>query len=111
MPKTNAPPDDYIERLQNAIRQLNHCESRYIETVTVSESVRSFQHNTNWQGNVAVFEICGHPKARKAYAWSCLLLNQKVRYVVVLEVPPVNSPQAAVQAAITAQIVDGTFRR
>jgi hypothetical protein len=28
-----------------------------------------------------------------------------------LEIPPVNSPQAAVQAAITAQIVDGTFRR
>jgi hypothetical protein len=31
------PDDDYLARLQNAIRQLNHCESKYIETVTVRE--------------------------------------------------------------------------
>lgn len=110
MPKTDTLPDDYIERLQNAIRQLNHCESRYIETVTVSEAVQSFRHDTNWQGDVAVFEICGHSQAQRAYAWSCAPVNKQMRYVVVLEIPPVNSPQTAVQAAIAAQIVNGTFR-
>lgn len=110
MPKTHALPDDYIERLQNAIRQINHCESRYIETITISESFQSFQHDTNWQGDVAVFEICGHPQAQRAYAWSYVPVNKEMRYVVVLEIPPVNSPQTAVQAAIAAQIVNGTFR-
>ena len=110
MLKTNAPPDDHIARLQNAIRQLNDCESRYIETVTVSESFPSFQQHTDWQGDVAVFEICGHPQAQRAYAWSCAPVNKATRYVVVLEIPPVNSPQTAVQAAIAAQIVNGTLR-
>lgn len=106
MPKTN----DYIARLQNAIRQLNDCESSYVETVKVSESFQSFQKNTDWQGDVAVFEIVGHPQAQRAYAWCCAPANQETRYVVVLGIPPVNSPQTAVQAAIAAQIVNGTFR-
>lgn len=111
MPKTNALPDDYIERLQNAIHQLNHCESRYIETVTVSEAFHNFLRDTSWQGDVAVFEICGHPQAQRAYAWSCARVNKEMQYVVVLEIPPVNSPQTAVQAAIAAQVVNRTFRR
>lgn len=108
MPKTNsAPPDNYLVRLQNAIRRLNGCESKYVETVTVSQPFLSFRHNTVWQGEVAVFEVYGHPKARRAYAWAN---NEEARYVVVLEIPPVSSPQTAVQAAIAAQIVNGTFR-
>jgi hypothetical protein len=110
MPKTNALPDDYIARLQNAIRQLSDCESRYVETVKVSESFQSFQKNTNWQGDVTVFEILDHPQAQRAYAWCCDPVNKEIRYVVVLDIPPVNSPQTAVQAAIAAQIVNGTFR-
>jgi hypothetical protein len=61
--------------------------------------------------DAAVFEIYGHPKAQKAYASGCAAVNKEPRYVVVLEIPPVNSPQTAVQAAIAAQIVNGTFRR
>lgn len=108
--KTNAPAADYIARLQNAIRRLNHCDSRYIETVRVSEAFLSFRDETNWQGDVAVFEICGHPQARRAYAWSCASLKNEMRHVVVLEIPPVSSPRTAVQAAIAAEIVNGTFR-
>lgn len=111
MPKIGALQADYIARLQNAVWQLNSCESRYLETVTVSESFQGFQEHTDWQGDVAVFEIYGHPKAQKAYASGCAAVNKEPRYVVVLEIPPVNSPQTAVQAAIAAQIVNGTFRR
>lgn len=109
MAKTSALTEDHIQRLQNAIRQLNDCESTYLETVTVSEAFQSFRQTTNWQGDVAVFEICGHPQAHRAYAWYAPV-NKEMRYVVVLEIPPVNSPQTAVQAAIAAQIVNGTFR-
>ena len=111
MPKTNsAPPDDYLVRLQNAIRRLNGCESKYVETVTVSQPFLSFRYNTVWQGDVAVFEVYGHPKAQRAYAWSSMADNEEAKYVVVLEIPPVSSPQTAVQAAMAAQIVNGTFR-
>jgi hypothetical protein len=111
MSKTNsAPLDHYLVRLQNAIRQLNGCESKYLETVTVSQSCLSFRHNTVWEGDVAVFEVYGHPNARRAYAWSATADNEKERFVVVLEIPPVSSPQTAVQAAIAAQMVNRTFR-
>jgi len=111
MPNTNvAPTANQLVRLQNAIRRLNGCESKYLETVSVSESFLSFKHNTVWQGEVAVFEIYGHTHAKRAYAWSSKLPNKEMRYVVVLEIPPVTSPHTAVQAALAAQIVNGTLR-
>ena len=110
MPNINGSlPDDYIVRLQNVIRRLNGCESSYVRTVTVSESFHSFQKDIPWQGEVEVFEIHGHPQATRAYVWFCKLANEETRYVVVLEIPPVTSPQTAVQAAIAAQIVNGTI--
>ena len=111
MTKINsAPSDDYLAVLQNAILRLNGCQSKYVETVTISQPFESFHRNKVWQGEVAVFEIYGHPKALRAYAWSYTTDNEETKYVVVLKVPPVSSPETAVQAAIAAQIVKGTFR-
>jgi hypothetical protein len=101
---------DYIIRLQNAIHRLNKCESRYLETVAISESFRSFKKDRIWRGEVAVFEIRGHPQAQRAYAWSHIHDDGQTQHVVVLEIPPVTSPQTAVQAAIAAEIMNGTFR-
>src|SRR5678816_668385 len=107
---SSAPPDDYLRRLQNAILQLNGCQSKYLEIATVSQTFVSFHKNTAWQGEVAVFEVYGHPTARRAYAWSYTTEHEKTRYIIVFEIPPVNSPETAVQAAIAAQIVNGTYR-
>jgi hypothetical protein len=63
MPKINKASNDYISRLQDAIRRINGCESRYLETVTISESFQGFQEKAPWEGEVVVFEIFGHPKA------------------------------------------------
>ena len=101
--------DDYIARLQNAIRQLNRCESKYVTAVFVSEPFFSFQKERLWQGDVAIFEIYGHAQAQRAYAWSNTGGDENMRYVVVLEIPPINSPQTAVQAAIAAQILNGMW--
>ena len=109
-PNKTPPEVDHIARLQNAIRQLNHCESIYVETVTVSESLLSFQKNTLWQGDVAVFQIYGLPQAKRAYAWSYGSGNKHTGCVVVLEIPPVTSPRTAVQAALAAQIVSRIFQ-
>ena len=77
-------------------RQLNRCESKYVATVIVSEPFLSFQKERLWQGEVALFEIYGHAQAQRAYAWSSRVGDEDTRYVVVLEIPPINSPKTAV---------------
>jgi hypothetical protein len=62
-----------------------------------------FQGKTVWDGIVEVFELVGHPNAPKAYAWAHDANGQKKRHVTVLHVAPVDSPQAAVRAAIVQE--------
>ena len=62
-----------------------------------------FQGQPVWEGDVEVFSIKGHPKASQCYAWAHETDNKGKRYVVVLELPPVDSAQAAVKAAIVEQ--------
>ena len=94
---------DYIAELQAAILKLHGCEATYLETVPVTEI---FQGETVWQGEVEVFELTDHPKAKRAYAWGHVTgeYDQARRYVTVLELPPVNSPQTAVKAGIMSEI-------
>ncbi len=94
---------DYIAELKAAIRNMHGCESEYVETVPVTET---FNGETIWNGDVEVFTIRGHPKARRAYAWSHATEknDQARRYVAVLELPPVESPETAVKVAVAAEI-------
>ena len=91
----------HVERLQQAIRDLHGLDSEYIESVPITET---FQGKTVWQGTVDVFRVRGHPEATHAYAWSYKTENGEIRHVAVLGVPPINSPQNAVQAAVMAHI-------
>ena len=90
---------DYIYRLQVAVSQLHDCGAAWSDTVPVHEV---FKGQTVWQGDVEVFELTGHPKAKRAYAWSHLdgAKDDKERFVAVLEIPPVDSAQRAVQVQI-----------
>lgn len=92
---------DYIARLQVAVEQLHGCGAIYRETVPVHEV---FQGQTVWQGEVEVFDLRGHPKAKRAYGWSHRegKDDQGERFVAVLEIPPVVSAITAVRASIIA---------
>ena len=94
---------DYIGELKKAIRRLHGCEAEYAETVPVTET---FQGETVWKGEVEVFDIRGHPKAKRVYAWSHVTgkNDEGKRYVAVLELPPVDSAETAVRAAIMLEI-------
>lgn len=111
MPKINMalPDPDYIARLQNAIRQLHGCESKYIESVTISGPFMFFPDSTFAESEVAVFELPGNPQAKRAYAW-CRPEGSNTGCIVVLEIPPITSPRTAVEAAIAAQIVSRNVR-
>ncbi|MES1993886.1 MAG: hypothetical protein V4457_09900 [Pseudomonadota bacterium] len=57
-----------------------------------------------WEGVVHVFDLEGHPTAKRAYAWSSPIEGStKRRYFAVLHMPPIDSPVKAVRAAIVAE--------
>jgi hypothetical protein len=89
----------YLERLQLAVEHLHKCKAVHSATVPVHEV---FRGQTVWQGDVEVFDLIGHPKAKRAYAWSHLdgPKDERERFVAVLEVPPVESAETAVRVQI-----------
>ena len=92
---------DYLDKLQVAIQELHKCGAVYRRTVPVHEV---FRDQTVWKGRVEVFDLHGHPKAKRCYAWSHLdgPNDERTRYVTVLEIPPVESAKTAVQASIVS---------
>lgn len=59
---------------------------------------------TVWEGVVHVFDLEGHPKATRAYAWSSPIEGStKRRFFAVLGIPPIMSPLDAVRAAIVQE--------
>jgi len=89
----------YIQELRDVIRRLHGVESMHVESVPIKET---FQGKTVWEGIVEVFELYGHPTAKRVYAWSHDTDNPKQprRHVTVLHIPPITSPILAVRAAI-----------
>ena len=92
----------YISELQDVIRRLHGVESKHVESVPVKET---FQGKTVWEGIVEVFELVGHPKAPRVYAWSHDTDDPKKsrRHVTVLHIAPILSAEAAVRAAIVQE--------
>src|SRR5258708_22655879 len=88
-----------IEDIATVIRDLHGAEPMHVKTVPVKEV---FQGQTVWEGDVEVFDLEGHPKAERVYAWSHVAGedDEQKRYVTVLHIPPVDSPQTAVKLAI-----------
>lgn len=90
-----------IEALKQAIRDLHGCDATWVESVKVREL---FEGEPVWEGHVQVFDLRGHPTANRCYAWSHEVEgSEKRRFVVVLNQPPVDSPAAAVRAAIVQE--------
>jgi len=88
------------QRLRQAILDLHGLDAEHVESVEV---VEVFQGKTVWEGEVEVFRVRGHPEATHAYAWSYEGDDGQVHHVAVLGVPPIDSPQKAVQAAVVAE--------
>jgi hypothetical protein len=61
--------------------------------------VEQFEGKVAWRGTVEVFDLVGHPKARRAYAWTYRDGDQN-KTIPVLGIPPVDSPQSAVKVAM-----------
>lgn len=92
---------NYIEELRATILNLHGAEAEHVETVPITEM---FNDEIVWEGEVEVFDLRGHPKAKRAYGWGHVNGedDQARRYVTVLHLPPVDSPRKAVQASIAS---------
>jgi len=91
----------YIERLQSVIQHLHGCGAAWVESVAVKEV---FRGKTIWQGDVEVFTLTGHPKAKRAYGW---FYGEPEQFVTILELPPVDSAAAAVKVGVAYQVKKG----
>jgi hypothetical protein len=88
-------------QLKQAVESQHGCTATLAQSVPVKET---FGGKTVWEGVVHVFRMHGHPKAKKAYAWSSPIEgSDKRRFFAVLHLPPITSPVEAVRAAIVAE--------
>ena len=84
--------------LKVAIESQHGCKATFVHEMPV---VETWQGKTVWEGVVSVFDLTGHPQAKRAYAWSEPIGGStKRRFFAVLHVPPVDSALTAVKASI-----------
>jgi len=89
----------YLEEIVKAFGAVHGAKAVHHSTVPVRES---FKGKAAWEGEVECFALSGHAKASKGYAWGHEKSPRKWEITTVLELPPVNSPETAVRAAIVA---------
>jgi hypothetical protein len=86
--------------LQAAVEATHGGTATLRDVVSVRET---FQGQPAWEGSVHVFALHGHPSAGMAYAWSSPVEgSDRRKFYAVLHLPPVDSPEAAVRAAIVS---------
>lgn len=92
-----------VAELVRVIDHLHGCKAVHLRSEPVHEV---FQGQTVWSGQVEIFALSGHPKAKHCYAWKHWedASGQHERIVTVLELPPVNSAVAAVRASVVADV-------
>ena len=88
-----------IAKLKEAIEAMHNCKARHVGSEPV---IDLFRGEVAWDGVVETFDLEGHPKAKRCYAWS-FLENGEPQYTTVLEIPPVDSPESAVKVAVAAK--------
>jgi hypothetical protein len=73
--------------------------------------IEKFREKTVWSGVVSVFSLKDHPQADKCYSWSSPLEGStKRRYYAILHIPPIDSLEKAVRAAIIQDFKTGKIK-
>ena len=89
------------EELKHAVESQHGGTATLIQSMPIRET---FGRQTVWEGVIHTFDLQGHPKATRAYAWSSPIEGStKRRFYAVLHVPPIRGPLDALRAAIVAE--------
>ena len=89
-----------IPAFMEAIRETHGCDSVF--TGMQSRVTEKMNDQVVWDGMVLIFDLKDHPTASRCYAWAVYS-----RVTAVLDEEPVDSPRAAVRAAIAAGLRGG----
>jgi len=90
-----------VDQLQRAIEGQHGGRAALVDALPVKEV---FEGKTVWEGVVHVFDLEGHPRATRAYAWSSPVEgSDRRRFYAVLHLGGIRSPLDAVRAAIVAE--------
>lgn len=84
---------DYITEIILFINQTHHCVAVHRATVPAAEL---FLSRTVWDGDVEVFDLANHPKAKRAYAWGSPKreINKPREITIVVEIPSAEAKTA-----------------
>ena len=93
---TEVSPD----QLKQAVESQHGGKATFVQAVPV-HGVRNGE--TVWGGTARLFDLAGHPKARRADTWSYERNGGKRRFFAVLHTPEIHGPRKAVAAAIVAE--------
>jgi len=91
-------PDNLIEALKQSIAQNHACIAVYSQSVMVEETHRG---EILWAGQIEIFEVQGHTKAKTAYGW--WQENTEDGLVTILALTPIMDARKAVQAYLMSQ--------
>jgi len=90
-----------VVQLRGAIERQHGGAATFVQSVPVCETHKG---QTVWEGVVHVYDLTGHPRATRAYAWSSPIEgSDKRRFFAVLHMGAIKSPADAVRAAIVAE--------
>lgn len=93
--------NDDSGQLARAVEATHGGKATLVQSVPVREI---FGDQIVWDGVVHVFDLAGHSKATRAYAWSSPIEGgSKRRFFAVLHMGGIKSPLDAVRAAIVAE--------
>ena len=89
----------YVDDLASAIGRTYGCEA-HLEGFVPVTLVRL--GGIEWDGEVGIFLLTGHPRARRCYAWGFPRSDEAGPrdIVTVLELPPVVSAETAVKSTL-----------
>src|SRR6266849_5706401 len=93
--------DVSVDQLKQAVEGQHGGTATLVDALHLKEI---FDGKPVWEGVVHVFDLEGHPKATRAYAWSSPVEgSDKRRFFAVLHLGGIRSPLDAVRAAIVAE--------
>lgn len=89
---------EHVSALARAIREAHGAEPvfRFVTHVTEPQD-----EHRNWSGIVYVFDLEGHPSARRCYGVICETDPETPACVSILGDGPIDSAQAAVRSHLT----------
>ncbi len=93
--------DVSADQLKQAVEGQHGGKAELVDAVPVKEL---YEGKIVWEGVVHVFDLEGHPKATRAYAWSSPVDGRdRRRFYAMLHLGGIRSPLDAVRAAIVAE--------